>query len=813
MIQALGTPVLRLRVAAALAALVMAGPVSAAAQDDFGQLDERRAALLEALDFGGLPSSLAIAVLEDPFPQARADAARALASEADPSRVTLVGQYAGDGDPGARCYAMVAAGRIGPPALAVSVRGLADAVPLVRQAAAWAACHGGEEAFEPVARLLRGEREPAVLEAALANLWRLGERPWEAEAARFAGRQEPGLRRAAAVSLARSRRLERSEALRLLIGDVEPVIRATALAGLAAGPLDEADRRAVAGALGDPDWRVRAAACQALASRPEIEVAGDSAAALVALWSAEPAQLAVSALRAAAGRPALGPDAALLAIADGDEPWLAAEALAALARRGSAAAGELAARWIGEGEAWRRRAAAAVAPLLPAEAAAAVERQAVADADPGVRLAFLEAVDAAAAGARSEALRAMLRRDPDVAVRARAVELLHSAGALGGREAALELHRSWSADAAADARAAALVAALDLSAEGDRRAVLELAAADPLPAVRATVVNEARRLGIAASLPAGQPRHGREWYRNLLRFIEVERWLDVVTVRGTFRVRLELGDAPISACEVWELAEGGFYDGLTIHRVVPNFVVQGGDPRGDGWGGPGFVLPDEPSIRPFDSWRVGIATSGPQTGGCQLFVTTLPADRLTGHYTNLGEVVAGRDVLERLRVGDRIVRVEAASGPEPARPPAVLLGRLDWPELAAVEGWQAEHDIYLPEAGAIAQLASTTGRYRVVAVLGTWCEDSAREVPRLLRVLDEVGAGRLEAVLVGVDRTKQVTDAEVAALLPGGTVMDRVPTIFVLDELGAELGRIVETAERPLEELLVEFLAPVEGWP
>jgi hypothetical protein len=274
---------------AAIAALAAAGVALAAAPDDFGQLDERRAALLEALDFGGLPNPLAIAMLEDPFPQARAGAARALASEADPSRVALVGQYAGDADAWARSYAMVAAGRIGPPALGVAARGLDDAVPLVRQAAAWAACHGGEEAFEPIAKLLVREREPAVLEAALANLWRLGERPWEAEAARFAGREEPGLRRAAAVSLARSRRPERTEALRLLIGDVEPVIRATALAGLADGPVDAADRSAVLAALGDPDWRVRAAACQVLAARPEIELTGDTAAGLATRGSAEPA--------------------------------------------------------------------------------------------------------------------------------------------------------------------------------------------------------------------------------------------------------------------------------------------------------------------------------------------------------------------------------------------------------------------------------------------------------------------------------------------------------------------------------------------
>ncbi|PWB76633.1 MAG: hypothetical protein C3F15_04975, partial [Holophagae bacterium] len=443
----------------------------------------------------------------------------------------------------------------------------------------------------------------------------------------------------------------------------------------------------------------------------------------------------------------------------------------------------------------------------------AIERQLAGDAAAAVRLAWLEALDDEAAPARSGVLSALVHRDPDPAVRARAVELLQSSGKLADRAAALELYRAWKGDAMADARAAALVAALDLSAEADRQAVVELGTADPDRAVRALVVNQARRLGMAASLPSGEPRHVREWYRDLLRWIEVERWLDVVTVRGTFRVRLEVADAPISSRELWELAERGFYDGLTIHRVVPNFVVQGGDPRGDGWGGPGFVLPDEPSIRPFDSWRVGIATSGPQTGGCQLFVTELPADRLTGHYTNLGEVVAGRDVLSRLRVGDRIVRVSTAAGTEPPRPPAVLLGRLTWSELAAVEGWQAERDSYLPEAATVAQLASAAGRYKVVAVLGTWCEDSAREVPRLQRVLDEVAGDRFEAVLVGVDRTKRVTDAEVAALLPDGTVMDRVPTIFVFDEFGAELGRVVETAERPLEQLLVESLAPVEGWP
>jgi HEAT repeat protein len=168
----------------------------------------------------------------------------------------LVGGYAGDSDPRARSYAMVAAGRIGRPALGVALGGLDDAVPLVRQAAAWAACHGGEEAFDPIAKLLRDERELAVLEAALANLWRLGERPWEAEAARFAGHAEPGLRRAAPPWPAAGDR----EAGRCHpAGDVEPVI-GRRLAGLADGPVDAADRSAVLAASATPTGGAAAAA-------------------------------------------------------------------------------------------------------------------------------------------------------------------------------------------------------------------------------------------------------------------------------------------------------------------------------------------------------------------------------------------------------------------------------------------------------------------------------------------------------------------------------------------------------------------------
>ena len=92
------------------------------------------------------------------------------------------------------------------------------------------------------------------------------------------------------------------------------------------------------------------------------------------------------------------------------------------------------------------------------------------------------------------------------------------------------------------------------------------------------------------------------------------------------------------------------------HRVVPDFVVQGGCPRGDGWGGPGYVLPDEIGMRPYVRGTVGMPKSGPDTGGCQVFVTHLPTPHLDGRYTVFAQVVIGLDVVDRIRVGDRIVK-------------------------------------------------------------------------------------------------------------------------------------------------------------
>ena len=107
------------------------------------------------------------------------------------------------------------------------------------------------------------------------------------------------------------------------------------------------------------------------------------------------------------------------------------------------------------------------------------------------------------------------------------------------------------------------------------------------------------------------------------------------------------------------LARAKTYDGLFFHRVVPDFVVQGGDPHGDGNGGPGWSLPDEHTPLRFLRGTLGIATSGPDTGGSQLFVCHSPQPHLDGRYTIAGELESGEAVLDALQVGDEIRTVVA----------------------------------------------------------------------------------------------------------------------------------------------------------
>jgi HEAT repeat protein/cyclophilin family peptidyl-prolyl cis-trans isomerase len=136
----------------------------------------------------------------------------------------------------------------------------------------------------------------------------------------------------------------------------------------------------------------------------------------------------------------------------------------------------------------------------------------------------------------------------------------------------------------------------------------------------------------------------------------------IETAHGTIEFELAVLDAPQTSRNFIELARKGFFNGLEVHRVVANFVVQDGDARGDGQGGPGYTIRDELNERPFLRGSVGMALSWEDTGGSQFFITHSPQPHLDARYTAFGHVVNGFEVLDRITPGDTIVRVRVWDG-------------------------------------------------------------------------------------------------------------------------------------------------------
>ncbi len=128
------------------------------------------------------------------------------------------------------------------------------------------------------------------------------------------------------------------------------------------------------------------------------------------------------------------------------------------------------------------------------------------------------------------------------------------------------------------------------------------------------------------------------------------------TVKGKIEICLDASAAPNHAAAIAGMARKGLYDGTIWHRVVTAFVVQGGDPRGSGWGDAGYRLADEVGRIPFMRGTLGMPKAGKDTGGCQLFVTLVPTPHLDGRYTAFGQVILGMDVIDKLEPGDKILK-------------------------------------------------------------------------------------------------------------------------------------------------------------
>jgi cyclophilin family peptidyl-prolyl cis-trans isomerase len=131
------------------------------------------------------------------------------------------------------------------------------------------------------------------------------------------------------------------------------------------------------------------------------------------------------------------------------------------------------------------------------------------------------------------------------------------------------------------------------------------------------------------------------------------------TTRGPITIALRPDIAPWAVATIVTLTRRGFYDGLELHRVVPNFVVQGGDPTMSGWGGPGFTVPSEPGAPDTDdgfvAGGVGVADAGRDSGGSQWFIMHSRAAHLDGRYTWIGSVKTGQKAADALLIGDKVL--------------------------------------------------------------------------------------------------------------------------------------------------------------
>ena len=319
---------------------------------------------------------------------------------------------------------------------------------------------------------------------------------------------------------------------------------------------------------------------------------------------------------------------------------------------------------------WTVRAAeaAALATLPPARAEARL-RLLLQDRDFRVVTAAISALVASKAPWAGTLLTERLKAD-DFAARAAAAHGLGELKVTAAAPALADAYRASLGDSTYVARAAALesLAQLDPAAA---RPLLEEALRDKDWAVRVRAAELLEQAGVPAATTqaairpavAGRSIDEAEWPGLVSPKYSPHAY--IVTDRGGIEIELAILDAPLTVGNFIALARKGFFDGVAIHRIVPDFVVQDGDPRGDGEGGPGYSIRDEINMRPYLRGTVGMALDWADTGGSQFFITHSPQPHLDGRYTVFGHVVDGMDVVDRLGPWDVVRSVTIWDGLTP----------------------------------------------------------------------------------------------------------------------------------------------------
>lgn len=605
-------------------------------------------------------------VLEDPDPRIRTQAALAVGRIGDPDKTDLLSKRLRDSSLEVAGAAAFGLGIAGQKQYATTLLDMAESMPAsVAEQAVRAAGRlvdtGNSEQLDRLTAYLNSPA-PQVREAACFAMVSAQARSRAFELLTFAAAEPDSLvREAALYALARLGIPEAAPLYVEFLPDVDPFVRATAVRGLGvAASGDPVHYLAIA--LNDADPAVVAAAIAALNRRPESTAVESLARKLPTFADPRLTEAALEVLETK--KTDLAIDYALALLTDSPSVAVTASVLTYLA----AAEGERAITTIDSVLEGRP------APLIRAAGAEAYGivgspglltrlQRLAADPSPQVRLAAFTALTKGDMTNLEFYIKQALVEDTDWVVKSAAVEKigeLRLAGYLDELQTCLTDRVRHPADhrrTVVETLGKLIVSADD----SETVRLLDTALTDPDYIVRrdAAKIYE-DQLGISASEMVGSARTRvtlSELEDGYERFAEKNPRAIIQTARGKLTCELFFDVAPLTVLQFIELAKSKYYNGVSFHRVIAGFVAQGGDPRGDGYGGPNWRIRCEYSPLRFERGTLGIATSGKDTGGSQFFITLSPQPHLDGRYTIFGQVVDGMEIADRLIRGDTIVTI------------------------------------------------------------------------------------------------------------------------------------------------------------
>lgn len=647
---------------------------------------EQLAPILKAEDSRVFDAGLFTAALGQPDPLVRQLALRAIGRIRDLEGEPLVVDALRDRDSTVVPEAAFALGQLGDTAsVSALVNRLQDPAlllpPAVVEIVTALAKLGGPTAGAACGAALTGtglaadsaRRQVAAL-ACLREGWRLGASAPLNELRGYLGSSDDGARAAAYYTIGRLRSLADADQMLTGLRDPNKFVRSAAARTLTASYADSArlDRASTARQLaqlaGDDDPGVRVQAIRSLGSYRGVGVAG-----MLAPQLLDPVpNVSVAAAQAIGASGDTAGIRPLARVLDAKGVFaLRRSALISMARLSPAGFRKWVGPWAGSSD-WRDRAAAAegwgvAAPLDTVELI-----RALADRDSRVAGAALQAWSDAVPGPDPGLLRSARRwlTASDPVVRSLATDAVSRAADPADLPA---LKLAWAAaahDSIQDAALSVLAAIQAIANSGEpghHAALASFVEVTPRPAdylLRRWAVEHwpelADHWGAAGPVEVSRTLQDyRELAHRYLAVAGTDQLPHVIieTTRGKIELELLGPQAPITVSNFLRLVDRHYFDNERWHRVVPDFVAQAGDPRGDGWGGPGWAIRDEINPVRYGAYTVGMALSGPDTGGSQWFITLSPAPHLDGGYTVFGRVFAGQGILLRLSQGDLITSI------------------------------------------------------------------------------------------------------------------------------------------------------------